>query len=70
MLALWSMEMNRQKQIKVKGKRREEPHGLSTNQVEQCYCQHLGHEKGKTYPISTATKAAVKILPWYFNSWM
>ncbi len=26
------------------------------NQVEKFYCQPLGQEKGKTYPISTATK--------------
>ncbi len=30
---------------------------LATNQVEQFYCQTLGQEKGKTYPISTTTKA-------------
>ncbi len=30
---------------------------LTTTQVEQFYCQPLGQEKGKTYPISTATKA-------------
>ncbi len=59
MLALWSMEIidrNRLK-VKVKDKRRERTRPLATNQVEQFYCQPLGQEKGKPYPISTATKA-------------
>ncbi len=56
MLVLWSMEIIDKKQIKVKGKTRERPLPLATNQVEQFYCQPLGQEKGKTYPISTATK--------------
>ena len=38
-----------QEQIKVKGKRRERPRQLTTNQVEHFYyCQHLGQEKGKS----------------------
>ena len=45
---------NIQKQIKVKGKRRERPRPLAANQDEQFYCQPLGQEKGKTYPISNA----------------
>ncbi len=44
-------------QIKVKGKGKERLRPLATNQVEQFYCQPLGQKKGKTYPISTATKA-------------
>ncbi len=54
MLALWSMKII-DIRIKVKGKRRERPLSIATNQVEQFYCQPLGQEKGKTYPISTAT---------------
>ena len=49
MLALWSMEII-DEQIKVKGKT-----------VEQFYWQPLGQENGKTYPISTATKAILSI---------
>ncbi len=52
-VALWSMET-----IEVRGKRRERPRPLATNQIEQVYMyyQPLGQEKKKTYPISTATK--------------
>ena len=44
-------ENNRYKQLKVKGKRRERPRPLSTNQVKQFYCQALAQEKGKPYPF-------------------
>ncbi len=54
MLALWSMEKIVRKKIKVTDKKRKTT-PLATNQVEQF--QPLGQEKGKTYPISTATKA-------------
>ncbi len=39
--------------MKVKGKRRERPRLLATNQVEQFYCQSLGQEKGKNFKIAT-----------------
>ncbi len=55
MLALWSMEIVYRNRLKWKLKV-EKDHGHATNQVEQFCCQPLGQEKGKTYPISTATK--------------
>ena len=51
MLALLSIYGNN----RWKHKRRERPRPLATNRVEQFYCQPLGQEKGKTYPISTTT---------------
>ena len=57
---------NRQEQIKVKGKRRERPRPLATNQVDQLYCQPLGQEKGKNIqfqvPLRLATSSSSRPL--------
>ena len=57
--SLWSMKIiDRNRFLKVKGKRRERPPPLVTNPSQTIfYCQPLGQKKENLNSISIATKA-------------